>query len=226
MHQLFSGYAARSNTLDDYAEHSVLMWAEANKDLVCNSLEDMASLQEAAVFSDVLMNGGENQLGLETFARTAANAANPNTRYDFAKYRNPWAVRKETPAVVAIRKGWKRQAPWTERQRDRPRYSSSAATCPWPRKGEREQSPRAPQRAPRSAGQHRKRNDQAFLANVKWRPSRYVRKTKTRLAPRASPRGTFALGKGSTVDIPHSLCRCQASTMTMMEAFWCARWQT
>ena len=80
VHQLFSGYAARSNTLDDYAEHSVLMWAEANKDLVCNSLEDMASLQEAAVFSDVLMNGGENQLGLETFARTAASVANPNTR--------------------------------------------------------------------------------------------------------------------------------------------------
>ena len=118
VHQLFSGHAARSNTLEHYADHSVLMWAEANTDLVCNSLEAMASLQEAAVFSDVLMNGGEHQLGLETFARTAASATNPNMRYDFAKYRNPWAGRKETPAVIAIRKGWKRQAAWTKRQRD------------------------------------------------------------------------------------------------------------
>ena len=32
VHQLFSGYAASSNTVSDYAEHSVLMWTEANKD--------------------------------------------------------------------------------------------------------------------------------------------------------------------------------------------------
>ena len=81
--------------------------------------EDMATLQEAAVFSDVLMNGGENQLGLETFARTAANAANSNIRYDFARYRNPWAARRETPATAAIRKAWERHAPWTKRQRGR-----------------------------------------------------------------------------------------------------------
>ncbi len=119
VHQLFSGHAARSNTLEHYADHGVLMWAEANKDLVCNSIEDMATLQEAAVFSDVLMNGGENQLGLETFARTAANAANSNIRYDFARYRNPWAARRETPATAAIRKAWERHAPWTKRQRGR-----------------------------------------------------------------------------------------------------------
>ena len=94
------------------------MWAGANTDLVCNSHEAMAPLQEAAVFSDVLMNGGEHQLGLETFAKTAANAANPNMRYDFAKYPNLWAGRKGTPAVIATRKGWKRQAAWTKRQRD------------------------------------------------------------------------------------------------------------
>lgn len=116
--QLFSGHAARNNTLEHYADHSVLMWAEANTDLVCSSLEAMASLQEAAVFSDVLMNGGEHQLGLETFATTAANTANPNMRYDFAKYRNPWAGRRETPAAIAIRKGWERQAAWTKRHRD------------------------------------------------------------------------------------------------------------
>jgi len=119
VHQLFSGHAARNNTLEHYAEHSVLMWAEANTDLVCTSLEAMASLQEAAVFSDVLMNGGERQLGLETFARTAANTANPNMRYDFAKYRNPWAGRKETPETKAIREAWERQASWTKRQQPR-----------------------------------------------------------------------------------------------------------
>ena len=96
------------------------MWAEANTDLVCNNdLERMASIHESAVCSDVLMSGGEHQLGLEIFARTAACAANPDMRYEFAKYRNPWASRKETPAVDAIRKGWKRQASWTKRARDR-----------------------------------------------------------------------------------------------------------
>ena len=64
------------------------------------------------------MNGGEHQLGLETFAKTAANTANPNMRYDFAKYRNPWAGRKETPETKAIREAWGRQAAWTKRQRD------------------------------------------------------------------------------------------------------------
>ena len=86
---------------------------------MCSALEDMATLQEAAAFTDVLMNGGESQLGLETFVGAAACAANPNMRYDFAKYRNPWAGCKETPAVVAIREGWERQASWTRRERDR-----------------------------------------------------------------------------------------------------------
>ena len=40
--------------VDNFADHSVLMWAEANTDLVCNSLEAMASLQEAAVFPTCL----------------------------------------------------------------------------------------------------------------------------------------------------------------------------
>ena len=119
VHQLFSGHAAKSHALEHYADHSVLMWAEANKDIVCNSLEEMASLAEAAVFSDVLMSGGENQLGLETFARTAACATRPNMRYDFKRYRSPWASGKATPEAVAIREGWKRQASWAKRQRDR-----------------------------------------------------------------------------------------------------------
>ena len=119
VHQLFSGHAAKSGALEHYADHSVLMWTEANKDLVCSNLSEMAQIQEAALFADVLMNGGESQLGLETFVGAAACAANPNMRYDFAKYRNPWTGCKETPTVVAIREGWERQASWTRRERGR-----------------------------------------------------------------------------------------------------------
>ena len=90
VHQLFSGYATSSNSVSDYAEHSVMIWAEANKDIVCDSIEQMADLQEAAVYADMLTSGGEHEIGLETFAMSAALHANPNLRYDFTKYRNPW----------------------------------------------------------------------------------------------------------------------------------------
>ena len=80
------------------------MWAEANKDIVCNSIEQMADLQEAAVYTDMLSSGAEHDIGLETFAMAAALNTNPNLRYDFTKYRNPWAPRKETEDSRAIRK--------------------------------------------------------------------------------------------------------------------------
>jgi hypothetical protein len=99
----------------DYAEHSVLMWAEANKDIVCKSLEQMADIQEAAVYADVLADGGEHEIGLETFAMSGALHANPNLRYDFTKYRSPWAARRETEASRAIRESWERGASWTKR---------------------------------------------------------------------------------------------------------------
>ena len=78
--------------MTDYAEHSVLMWAEANKDIVCSSIEQMADLQEAVVYTEMLTSGGEHDIGLDTFAMAAALNTNPNMRYDFTKYRNPWAV--------------------------------------------------------------------------------------------------------------------------------------
>ena len=119
VHQLFSGYAASSNTVSDYAEHSVLMWAEANKDVVCNSLEQMADLQEAAVYADVLASGGQHEIGLETFAMSAAQNANPNLRYDFTKYRNPWAARRETPESRAVCESWQRRGSWQTRLKRR-----------------------------------------------------------------------------------------------------------
>ena len=115
VHQLFSGHATKSNTVHDYAEHSVLMWAEANKDILCDNLEQMADIQEAAVYADVLADGGEHEIGLETFAMSAALHANPNLRYDFTKYRNPWGARRETEASRAIRESWERGASWTKR---------------------------------------------------------------------------------------------------------------
>ena len=117
VHQLFSGYAASSNTVSDYAEHSVMMWTEANQDIVCNSIEKMAEFQEAAVYADVLATGGQHEIGLETFSMCAAQNANPNLRYDFTKYRNPWAAaRKETPEAKYIRESWQRRGSWTKRR--------------------------------------------------------------------------------------------------------------
>ena len=152
VHQLFSGYAAASNTVDDYADHSVLVWAEANKDVVCNSIEEMAALQAELAVSDVLMAGGENQLGLETFARAAANAAKPNLRYDFTKYRNPWATRKDTPAAVEIRKSWMREGPFSKRERARLASTQERGGAP-PDKPARKRG--APTGTTKSAAKHR-----------------------------------------------------------------------
>ena len=109
VHQLFSGHARSSDTVSAYAEHSVLIWAEANTDIVCGSLERMAEIHEAAAFADVLTTGGEQEIGFETFAMTAALEANPSMRYDYTKYRNPWVVSKQTPEAKAIRESWERR---------------------------------------------------------------------------------------------------------------------
>ena len=109
VHQLFSGHAKSSDTVSAYAEHSVLIWAEANTDIVCASLERMAEIHEAAAVADVLTTGGEQEIGFETFAMTAALEANPSMRYDYTKYRNPWVVSKQTPEAKAIRESWERR---------------------------------------------------------------------------------------------------------------------
>ena len=79
----------------------------------------MAQLQESVVLTDILVSGGEAELGLETLARAACNV-NPNMRYDFMKYRHPWTARKDTPEVVAIRESWARQGGCVATQGDDP----------------------------------------------------------------------------------------------------------
>ena len=96
------------------------MRAEANTDIVCVSLERMADIHEAAAFADVLASGGEPEIGLETFAMAAALEANPNLRYDCAKYGNPWVAGRETSESRAIiRERWEQRAPWTRRETSR-----------------------------------------------------------------------------------------------------------
>ena len=65
---------------NEFSVFSVLMWAEANKDIVRNSIEQMAEIQEAAVYADMLASGGKTEIGLQTFAMAAAQNANPNLR--------------------------------------------------------------------------------------------------------------------------------------------------
>ena len=95
------------------------MWAEANADIVCNSVERMADIQESAVYTDMLLSGEEHEIGLETFAMAAALNTNPNLRYDFTKYRNPWAARRETPESRAICESWQRRRSWQTRLKRR-----------------------------------------------------------------------------------------------------------
>ena len=152
VHQLFSGYAKSSNTLSDYAEHSVLMCAEANKDIVCGSLERMADIQEAAVYADVLLSGGQTELGLESFTMAAALEANPNMRYDCTKYRSPWGAFKETLESRAVRESWERRGP--KRERIRMALNQERADAAPAKREQKRQATAAPQRKRRSGRRH------------------------------------------------------------------------
>ena len=150
VHQLFSGHATKSNTVTDYAEHSVLMWAEANKDIVCSSIEQMADLQEAVVYTEMLTSGGEHDIGLDTFAMAAALNTNPNMRYDFTKYRNPWAARKETEESRAICESWQRRGSWQTRLKRRLTQAQESDT-PAADRSETQQKAAKTKRAPTKA---------------------------------------------------------------------------
>ena len=120
-HQLFSGFAMKQGkSPEDLADPSVLAWGEANNAILCESLEDMAKMQDAAVYCDVLTNDGQPQLGLEYWARSASVHGAQGLRYNYASFMNPWSADgKETPAIASARESYSRMRPWLQRARQR-----------------------------------------------------------------------------------------------------------
>ena len=122
VHQLFNGHV-RDN-LEDYACPDVLAWGERNLGVTCDALEDMAAIQEAAVTCDVLLTGGEYDVGLDHFARSAACLGRRSTklRYDCAAFVNPWAVPAAGTALrdPRVRESAEQQLePWSKRMKRR-----------------------------------------------------------------------------------------------------------
>ena len=93
-HQLFTGIAQPED-----ADAAVVAWSEKNLGITRGTLADYAMMQEAAVTADLLCNGGEYDLGLDHFARSAAALHQTGLRYDYAKWSNPWTA----PAEKAIK---------------------------------------------------------------------------------------------------------------------------
>ena len=92
-HQMFSGNV---RDLESYARPDVLAWGECNLGLTCkNSLESMANMQEAAATADVLCTGGQYELGLDHFVRSAAALYQTGVPYEYATWSNPWAAPTE-----------------------------------------------------------------------------------------------------------------------------------
>ena len=60
----------------------MLPWGERNLGVTCETLESMVTMQEAAATADLLCNGGEFELGLDHFARSAACLGQTGLRYD------------------------------------------------------------------------------------------------------------------------------------------------
>ena len=69
-------------------------------------------MQEAAVTADLLCNGGEYDLGLDHFARSAAVLHQTGLRYDYAKWSNPWAAPSEK-TTKDIRESFEKNEPWS-----------------------------------------------------------------------------------------------------------------
>ena len=106
-HQLFTGIAQPED-----ADAAVVAWSEKNLGITCGTLADYAMMQEAAVTADLLCNGGEYDLGLDHFARSAAVLHQTGLRYDYAKWSNPWAAPSEK-TTKDIRESFEKNEPWS-----------------------------------------------------------------------------------------------------------------
>jgi hypothetical protein len=98
----------------------------------------------------MLTSGGEHDIGLDTFAMAAALNTNPNMRYDFTKYRNPWAARKETEESRAICESWQRRGSWQTRLKRRLTQAQESDT-PAADRSETQQKAAKTKRAPTKA---------------------------------------------------------------------------
>ncbi len=129
-HQLFSGTAQKRGETNQYADYSVMAWAERNLGTLCgDSIEEMSRMQEAACHADALVAGGEPTIGLEHFARAAALTPRAHLRYDFKAYANPWQDVKERPEAAAIRANVDRLRPWAWHEKRRLSEARSDGTC-------------------------------------------------------------------------------------------------
>ena len=117
-HVLFSGQAERhSGGLAGLADYGVLALGERNLGVVCETVEDMARMQEAACLADTMVSGGAAELGLDCFSRSAALKPRTTLRYDYKAYSAPegdpskWIGGREASASSdAIRESWHRRA--------------------------------------------------------------------------------------------------------------------
>ena len=117
-HILFSGQAEKHcGGLEGLADYGVLAWGERNLGVACETIEDMARMQEAACLADTMVVGGAAELGLDHFARSAALKPRTALRYDYRAYSAPDRNGKE--ADESIRKSWERRAPSTRREKGR-----------------------------------------------------------------------------------------------------------
>ena len=119
---MFSGKAREQGIVELCSEYNVLAWGERNLGVACGNLEEMSRLQEAACFADVFIAGGDAELGLDHFVRSAALTPRENLRYDYRAYSAPEGKRsdgKETAETRVIRESWERQASRSKREKDR-----------------------------------------------------------------------------------------------------------
>ena len=151
-HQLFSGTAQKRRETDQYADYSVMAWAERNLGTLCgSSIYEMSRMQEAACHADVLVAGGEPTIGLEHFTRTAALTLRAHLRYDFKAYANPWQDVKEWPEAAAIRANVDRLRPWAwheKRRLSEAQSDGAGEPTPVPKKAARSRGGAAATKAP------------------------------------------------------------------------------
>ena len=115
VHSIFNG----SGRQEDHEDPAVLPWGERNLGVTCETLESMVTMQEAAATADLLCNGGEFELGLDHFARSAACLGQTGLRYNGAKFANPWSAPAATATTEAVRDSVAQMEPWTKRAKRR-----------------------------------------------------------------------------------------------------------